>query len=212
MLNLDEERFLAIRSGAVARSIWRCRRSLSSPARFTRAPLDRRHPVPVRDDQEKRRGARLLQAAGHHGHHLTGHADTPLAREADVNFTNHAADDTSSESATPIPCGPSATSSAASGSTRSSLPPCRRASPAGWGWTCPTACSAASTCRSPTSSARPAGAPEGRPGAVSRAGRRRRGRAAMRPRTPPGALRTSGRRSCGARRRTRTSRAACPRR
>jgi fructoselysine-6-phosphate deglycase len=29
---------------------------------------------------------------------LTGHADTPLAQEADVNFTNYAADDTSSES------------------------------------------------------------------------------------------------------------------
>ena len=29
---------------------------------------------------------------------LTGHADTPLAQEADVNLTNHAADDTSSES------------------------------------------------------------------------------------------------------------------
>jgi fructoselysine-6-phosphate deglycase len=29
---------------------------------------------------------------------LTGHADTPLAQGADVNFTNHAADDTSSES------------------------------------------------------------------------------------------------------------------
>jgi fructoselysine-6-phosphate deglycase len=38
----------------------------------------------------KQRGATVLT--------LTGHADTPLAREADVNFTNHAADDTSSES------------------------------------------------------------------------------------------------------------------
>ena len=38
----------------------------------------------------KQRGATVLT--------LTGNADTPLAREADVNFTNHAADDTSSES------------------------------------------------------------------------------------------------------------------
>jgi fructoselysine-6-phosphate deglycase len=38
----------------------------------------------------KDRGARVVT--------LTGHADTPLAKGADVNFTNYAADDTSSES------------------------------------------------------------------------------------------------------------------
>jgi fructoselysine-6-phosphate deglycase len=38
----------------------------------------------------KERGATVIT--------LTGHADTPLARQADVNFTNAAADDTSSES------------------------------------------------------------------------------------------------------------------
>jgi fructoselysine-6-phosphate deglycase len=37
----------------------------------------------------KRKGARVIT--------LTGHADTPLARKADHNFTNFAADDTSSE-------------------------------------------------------------------------------------------------------------------
>jgi fructoselysine-6-phosphate deglycase len=38
----------------------------------------------------KDRGAKVLT--------LTGHADTPLAKGANANFTNHAADDTSSES------------------------------------------------------------------------------------------------------------------
>ena len=40
----------------------------------------------------KERGVRTIS--------LTGHADTPLAQEADHNFTNFTEDDTSSESST----------------------------------------------------------------------------------------------------------------
>ncbi len=38
----------------------------------------------------KRQGAKVVA--------LTGHADSPVAEQADINFTNFAEDDTSSES------------------------------------------------------------------------------------------------------------------
>jgi fructoselysine-6-phosphate deglycase len=136
MLNFDEDRFLGIQSGAMALAQG-IHEAIATSLRHGAENLFFLGAGGAGILMEP--AARLLQLRSRFPVHLEMPAE--LVVTGSVHLGPH--------SIAVIPCGPSGTSSAASGSTRSSSPPCRRASPAGCGWTCPTGCSAVSTCRSP---------------------------------------------------------------